>query len=342
MLSATKIQSVFFLSFLTFALFFSGFLIFFTPLPLIYFHLKQNRIDRYGPALIMLGVVVFIYLLGLEPLQAWYQKYPIFVWLFPVPGVNLLEFFSKRVVSFMGIGCFVFYIVSSYLISFIFQDPKKIFHKISYSILALFGMAVLFSLFMALPDPGHIFESYKIYMTRGIQEFITLKDQPGSDQMALTYLKSELPQLVDYSLFLFPAFLLGSLSLIFVLNLVIAKRFFSHPFQGLKKIRLSRFCVPFSVVWCVVASLALLLINFKFFENPLLHFVLLNFLIIMALVYFLQGLSIVVDFFHRKKIVGFLQFLFYFFMLIFFQVVAFSLIFLGFFDHWLDVRKLEA
>lgn len=290
---------------------------------------------------VLLGIVVFIYLLGLGPLQIWYQKYPALVWFFPVPGVSLLEFFSRRVVSLVGVGCFVFYIVSGYLISFIFRNPKEVFQKIFYSILVLFGIAILFGIYITFLDPGQVFENYKIYMTQGIQDFIALQDQPNSDQVKLTYLKSALPQLVDYSLFLFPAFLFGSLSLIFILNLVVAKRFFAHPFPKLKTISLNRFCVPFSLVWHVVLSLTLFLVNFKFFKISFLHFVVLNFLLVTSLAYFFQGFSIVVDFFHRKKITGFLRFLFYFFMLIFFQPVAFALVFLGFFDHWLDVRKLE-
>lgn len=106
---------------------------------------------------------------------------------------------------------------------------------------------------------------------------------------------------------------------------------FSTPDFG----RLNRWRAPEQLVWGVIGCGALLLLPLQG-----LKIMGLNGLIILLTVYFFQGLAIVAHFFDRKNIPAFLRVILY--SLIFLQqVVLIFVIGLGFFDIWLNFRKLD-
>ncbi len=92
---------------------------------------------------------------------------------------------------------------------------------------------------------------------------------------------------------------------------------------------------PEFMVWIVIMFGVMLLL-----PGTLLKLLGLNGIIILMSIYFFAGIAIVSFFFEKKKLPRMLRFVLYSIMA-FQQIVLFLLIGLGFFDTWLNVRKLE-
>lgn len=330
------------LSALTLALFFSGFLVFLTPLPLVYLVLKLKDYRRViGPSLILFGLVLLFYQLGLEFINDLYKMHPSLVWLLPIPNATLLEFFPKNTVILFGTGYFAFHLASGLLIGWTLGTPKGFFLKVSVTVGLLLVTAGLVFYAVLGADVVEFFETYRTYMEKGISDLLALQEKAGSDMSALLDMKSRIPELADYTIYLLPAFVLSTLTVLFVINLVLAKRFFRPLFPVLVKIDLTRFQVPFVAVWIAVALISVLLLNVKFLENRALHFLSLNILIVLAEVYFFQGFAVLMWFLEARKIYGIWRLVFYAAVILFLQPTVILLVVLGFFDCWWDVRKLD-
>lgn len=330
------------MSILTLALFFSGVLVFLTPLPFIYLALKQQDFRRMITAGSLLFVVVFFfYSFGIESVHNLYRQHPALMWLLPVPNASLLEFFPKRIVTFLGSGYFAFHLLSAVLIGRVLMNPDKLFLRIFVIVLVLLIVVGLVFYGVLGADLAEFFKLYRDYMEKGIAELIALQEKAGGDVVELLDLKSQLPVLVDYTVYMLPSFVLASLAILFVVNLVVAKRLFGPLFTTLGRVDLTRYQVPFFAVWFMILLISVLLINTKILDNRLLHFLSLNLLVVLCVIYFFQGFAVMVAFMDQKQFVGLWRLFFYLSLILFLQPAVLLLIIFGFFDSWLDLRKLE-
>lgn len=335
-------RPAFIISILTLALFFSGVLVFLTPLPLIYLALKQQDLRKVTTTVVVLfSVVFFFYDFGIEFVHGLYKQHPMLMWLLPVPNASLLEFFPKKTVTFFGSGYFAFYLVSAILIGRALVNPDRLFLQVFVIVSALLIVVGLVFYGVLGADVAEFFNLYRDYMGKGIAELIALQEKTGGDVVALLDLKSQLPELVDYTVYMLPSFVLASLTILFVINLVVAKRLFVSVFAALAKVDLTRYQVPFFAVWLMILLTALLLINAKILDNRLLHFLSLNLLVVLSVVYFLQGFAVTASFLEKKQVLGLWRLFFYLLLILFLQPAVLLFIIFGFFDSWLDVRKLE-
>ena len=92
---------------------------------------------------------------------------------------------------------------------------------------------------------------------------------------------------------------------------------------------------PENLVWSfILASIAL------FFGQGVLAELGLNLFVFMMVIYFVQGMSIVIHFLKARKVPAFLWFIL--FILIFAQPLLIGLVFgMGIFDIWVDFRKIR-
>ncbi len=98
---------------------------------------------------------------------------------------------------------------------------------------------------------------------------------------------------------------------------------------------LTRWQAPESLVWVLVGSGFAILIPWH-----VASVVAINVLLVMVLVYFFQGMSIVVFYFRKKGIPPFVRWLMYGLIAIQ-QIITVLVIALGLFDMWLDFRRLR-
>ena len=133
-----------------------------------------------------------------------------------------------------------------------------------------------------------------------------------------------------------PALAVGSTLFVAWVNLLMARsvllsRDLFFPDFG----PLNRWKVPEVLVWGVIASALLLL-----FPSRAMKVIGLNGLIVFMVVYFLEGIAIVSFFFEKKQFPRFLRSTIYVFIFIQ-QIICLLVIGLGFFDTWLDFRRLS-
>jgi uncharacterized protein YybS (DUF2232 family) len=134
---------------------------------------------------------------------------------------------------------------------------------------------------------------------------------------------------------IFPSLLLTGFVVMAWITLMIARRLellkglFSKDWENLKEWQ-----APDPLVWVLVGAGCILLL-----PGPVLKAVGMNLLLVVLLVYFFQGLSIVAFFFDRKRIPKFIRGFAYAFIVL--QEVATLLVVgLGVFDVWFNVRKI--
>lgn len=328
---------------LTIALYYSGIFVFLTPLPFVYFLLKKNFSDFLYPAVVTFSITLFVYLVGLEFLVKIYEAKPALVWLFPVPAMGFLDLFPLWLVKVYGVFYFAFYLVVSAVVAYALKRAKKIYPFLAKSVLGIFlAWVVLFSLIWIF-SANHfdLVESYKNYMQTGVEQVISLQENSSGDLEELVYIKSHKDEIVSYTLYLFPAFVLISISFLVALNLILAKRMFSAFFPFLEMFSLTTYRVPFDLVWFVIGVVSVLLLNYKVIKIDGLHYLCLNLVLLFAVVYFFQGFAIFISFLDKKRIFGFFRVALYFLLFLFAQFALLFFVSLGFFDSWMDVRKMD-
>jgi len=330
------------MTFLTLALFFSGIFVFITPLPFIYYHLKYKGQETYSVAWPSIIVVVAIYMFGVDFFQRLYEQYPSSAWLVPIPVIELIKFFTHSTVQIIGITYFGVYLVMGYLISRALKSQqKKAFKILTLSVIGVFVFAGLLAIALIYPHVDSIVASYSQYVETGMQQFIAAQEKAGLALDQMVYLKSSISTIIDYSFYMLPFILFLSICMLFVLNLIIAKRFFAFSIKGIRQINLSEFKIPFVLVWVVVGLSVLIIVNEKIFEVSGIYYTSLNLLLSVGIAYFLQGLAVCMHFMDRRKIFGLMRLLFYFIIVFMMQTSVILLIILGFVDNWVDLRKLD-
>jgi hypothetical protein len=336
-----KDKSPLFMALLTVGLYFSGVFVFLTPLPFVYLLFKRGMDSFYRPVFFTVVAVCGVYALGLTVMTALYDKHPGLAWILPIPSLGLVDYFSRHIVMMFGIGYFASYVFISFSIAKALARPERLYRYASWSVIALFAIVLAINAVLVIPHAEKLLADYSAYMAKGVEQLIAMQDKEGVDNLELVYLKSNVDELIRYTLYLLPAFLFSSIASLYVLNLVLAKRLFSPFFPALVRFKLTAFRVPFSFVWCSVATVTTFLLNVKFFNEAVVHFLTVNVLVVIGTAYFFQGFAIFMHFLDDKRVFGLVRMGVYVLLLVFIQASILFFVSLGFFDNWLDVRKLD-
>jgi uncharacterized protein YybS (DUF2232 family) len=275
----------------------------FIPLTIVYFA-RTSRVQ--GVLVLMLSIIaatVALISMGIN------GNLP-FMFIWGSVGIFLSEFLKKK-----------------------YSLDKAVF----YSVLAFLTMGLVFFLTYSLrvsEDPWVIMETQ---VKLGVAEAINAYAQAGlltPDQVQ--QIRNQSAEIAKAAYHLLPAMMvIGSIFFIW-LNAIAARVIFlwrktAFPVSG----DLAYWRIPDQLVWFVIASGSLILIPV---EN--LKIAGLNLISIFLFIYFFQGLSIIHFFFQKKNMPNFLRGVFY--ILIFAQLIlSLMVIGLGFFDLWLDFRKIN-
>ena len=123
-------KSALFTTALTLGLYFSGILVFITPLPFLYHHLKYPDRESYKVGWISLMLVAFVYAFGTEFFYGMYQTHPSMVWMFPIPVIELVQYFSPTAVTVLGLTYYAIYLALAYLTAIALRASSKEIYKI--------------------------------------------------------------------------------------------------------------------------------------------------------------------------------------------------------------------
>jgi len=326
------------------ALFFSGPLSLFTPLPFL-FQWVTGRTTR--EVFMRMGLVSSAFILCVYALLFWglhdnYQNHPWISWVVVVPGIGFSELMGVGYSCLLGVGFFAFYLLLAYFL----WKSFLAFHRLNQILLPFmlisFLAAIGFVIYASYAN-GHDLVSIleNDFMKAADQFLSTQASQQNFSADQIAYFKTFAMEFVKLMVSLSPSFFLIGLMMIVLCNLLVALRFFNPLLSRLGQMILNRWTLSFHYVWIFIALGSVFWANYYFIKMPEILTLTTNGLLILGFLYFLQGLAIVGFFFENKGFPFFLRLTFYLFVFFMFQAAAPLLAAFGFFDAWLDLRKIN-
>jgi len=174
------------------------------------------------------------------------------------------------------------------------------------------------------------------YVSKNLILTLEIYENMGVSQESIHMISNSLENIEYVLIRIIPALVVASTLFVSWTNLLVAKPIlknhgFFYPSFGYLK----HWKAPEFLVWGIIGCGLLLLMperTFRFFG--------LNGLLILLTIYFFQGIAIVSFYFEKKKFPRMLR-VFLYSLIALQQVVLILIIGLGFFDMWLNFRKLE-
>jgi len=174
------------------------------------------------------------------------------------------------------------------------------------------------------------------YFQNNLMEIIQSYEKMGLDQEKVLQFRQFSKALTDMIKKIYPSLMIIGTGCVVWVNVIISKPLFSiGNLQYPDFDPMDRWRAPELMVWGVIAAgfaLFLPLTSIKFLA--------INALIVMVIIYVFQGLSVVLFFFNKFNIPNWIRFGLYF-LFIFQQVFLIGLAIAGFFDQWIDFRKIQ-
>lgn len=322
---------------LTFGLYLSGLFVILTPLPLIYGFVRYGRGAFIRIVFPVTLALTALYVWAVPEFTAALQTNP--SWFVTPPGSDFLNDLSVKAIALLGLGYFFFFVAVAFAISRILASPESPVLPLGLVSVGLF--LTFFGIYWAY---AHSMGSSPIEFTRTyfdglFTEILRLQENKNAPLEQLRFIRDNRDELIRYSVYLTPAFVLGSTGLITVMNWVLAKRLFAFWIPYSPEADFKNWTVPFGGVWMTIVAITLLLLNRHTFHSPWITFGGLNALLILGLIYYIQGLCILSFFLQKWGIHPLARGVFYLLLILFFQTLGFMLLSLGFFDSWFDFRK---
>jgi len=174
------------------------------------------------------------------------------------------------------------------------------------------------------------------YIAMNLEMTMALYESMGVSEESLVQLSNSLEQIQYILVRIVPAMVIGSTLFIAWINLLLAKRILTtkgmfFPDFG----ALNHWKAPDALIWVLIACGGLLLI-----PGTSLKMLGLNGLLILFIVYFLQGIAVVSYYFEKKRFPRALR-LFLYTLIAVQQFILLLVIGLGIFDMWLNFRKIK-
>lgn len=325
------------------ALYLSGLFSLFTPLPLVFAFLRYGKRDALLRVILPTAVgLLLLYLVAFIPLHTFYELHPQWSWLLSFPGGALLSLISFEGAVLFGITYFALFAVIAFSIYRVLLSPASLTSTLGALSFALVA-AVVAGVFMA----GHLSGESPVsfldrYFRTSLTEALSLSTAGSLSSREAVFFRDNLDTLVFYSTLFSPSFVFCSLLMMILLNLVIGRRIFAPLVPVVDgSLSLTRWSLPFAFVWGVIALLVLLLANSFLVKSTLLVGIAGNGLIAAGFLTYLQGISIVADFFGKKNVRPSFRIAGYAVLILFFQILGVVVMALGFFDHWFNFRKIS-
>lgn len=205
-----------------------------------------------------------------------------------------------------------------------------------YPCLSLIGSAIVLVIVYSVSSQMEIGALLNHYVKKNLELTIELYRQMSMPEENLMLISRQL-EFIQYILVrIIPGLAVMSALFVSWINLLLI-RFLA----GLKRLNLPDIGIlthwksPEPLVWAVIAGGVLLL-----FPSKLLKIVGLNIVLALIMVYFIQGMSIVSFYFEKRNIPRILRAVLYMLICVQ-QLFSLLLIGLGFFDLWMDFRRLD-
>lgn len=174
------------------------------------------------------------------------------------------------------------------------------------------------------------------YVGRNLDHTLTLYKNMGMPEENIRVIEGAMPQIQYVMVRILPALVISSSLLVAWMSLIMANPVFNakgmdFPDFGI----LNRWKSPEFLIWVAIGAGMLILIPEK-----ALKVIGINGLLILAVIYFFQGIAVVAFFFEKKKFPRLLR-IFLYSLIGFQQILLLCIVCMGFFDVWIDIRKIS-
>ena len=271
------------------------------------------------------------------PLPAFYYRVRL--------GTKLSAFAASSAFIFLiffsgGLSADLFFIAAMLLLGFFmgefFEKNLAVEKTIGYAAgLVLATGAFGLALYANASNLG-LFQLISGYVAKHLELTLAVYENMGMPEESITTLTRSMEQIRYVLVRILPAISAAGLLFAAWMNLLLAKALLKTRIQRSATLEgLKRWKTPDALVWGVVASALMLLVPGGFFK------VLgLNGMIVFTIIYFFQGIAILSFYFEKKKIPLAVRVLLYG-MVVIQQIFIFVIAGIGFFDVWLNFRKIE-
>ena len=239
-----------------------------------------------------------------------------------------------------GISIDTLFFVELLLLGFVLSELIELDLSIEKTMLYTCGSVVFTGiialLFYSIVTDKGIYALIAEYVAKNLELTLALYENMGASQESIHMISNSLENIQYVLVRIIPALVVASSFFVSWTNLLLAKpilknRELFYPAFGSLKL----WKAPEFLVWGIIGCGLLLLLPNRTFK-----ILGLNGLLILATVYFFQGIAIVSFYFEKKRFPRILRFFLYS-LIALQQAVLLIVIGLGFFDMWLNFRKLE-
>lgn len=273
----------------------------FIPLPTLYYRAKLGR--KYGALIPAITLFFLIMLLG-------------------GVSIDIIYFFELLFIGF-AIGEF-------------FEMNVSIEKTVIFTCAAVLITGIVFMLVYSIISATSIIQLVSEYMRKNLELSIELYKNMGMSPDGVGLFSESLEKIHFFLVRIVPALVITSTLFLIWACLVIIRpllvfRNLGYPDFG----PLNQWKAPEYLVWAVIGCGLMLLI-----PDTSLKLLGTNGLLILMTVYFFQGIAIVAFFFNKKRLPRFVRFILYS-LIALQQLLLLVVIGLGFFDVWVNFRKLK-
>ncbi|MBU1183202.1 MAG: YybS family protein [Pseudomonadota bacterium] len=271
----------------------------FIPLPIIFYHSKLGR--KYGLVIIAATIIAIV---------------------FAMQSVSIdLIFFAELL--FLG-----------FLLGELLHHNLSIEKIILYSSCGVIVSGLIcLMVFSNIRNIG-IYALASEYITENLKLAIDIYENMGVSEEHIQMISDSMEQIRYVLVGIIPALIVAFTLLVSWINLMISRPvLIKNNLYYPDFVSLNLWKAPEYLVWAVIASSVML-----FFPDKVFKIAGLNFLLVLMMIYFFQGIAIVSYYFEKKRVPRTLKVFLY--SLIALQHFIFLFVIgLGFFDTWLNIRK---
>ena len=316
-------------------LYISGLLVMLTPLPLVYVSATAGRKNGFVAAAIAFFLVAGLYLGALYlspaggqlPLQA-----------IPLPGLGLLSHFPSVAIEVFGGGYFLFFIVIALILGEAVRYHWGIVRGGGRALMAGLALSCGIALLLQVSGVVSLIGSLKGYLEFMVGEVVRLQEAAGVSNTQTALLTEHGPEVAAFIFSIIPSLVFVFALVSVVVNLLLSRRFIRlpHLFSG-HAWDVAAFRIPDIFVWAIIGSALIFFAGRYAIHKEWVEFIGINVLIVLAAVYFFQGLAITAFFLRRMKF-PLLRILSYVMIILFFQTVGLLIMGIGIADIWVNFR----
>ncbi len=213
---------------------------------------------------------------------------------------------------------------------------EKSFLMILASMVVPLILAAFFSNWQGIHWVAEIRETLRFWIHRMVE----VQEKSGFEGEQLLFMKENGNEIVEQIISILPALFINFSMTVIGLNVLFLRRWVSQEKAFASWGDFSLWRLNERVIFLPIFIGAFFFLNLYILQTPLIEVVLINGLLVLAFVYFLQGLAIA-SFFFKKKLSPMVRVIAYLSIFLFMQLVGIFIVIAGLFDFWFDFRKIK-